>query len=166
MRDDEISAGLDEATTQWPTAHREQQIETEAAAAGEDAAEEVTEFHLNSPPLTPFMERWAQRRRVTWGGPVQPKLLMEEVDDPAEVARFDAQDERARLNGDWLQAHWPELLPRVRGKFLAVAGREAFVAPSPQEALALARAAHPTDDGVIVEYVRPEPGPRIYAYPR
>ncbi len=93
----------------------------------------------------------------------QPRFVIEEVNDPVEVARFRAQDERARRNSDWLQAHWPELLPDARGKFLAVAGREAFIADSSEEAWALARAAHPEDDGALVQYVRPERGPRIYA---
>ena len=97
---------------------------------------------------------------------IQSKIVIEEVTDPVEIARFDAQDERARLNGDWLQAHWSEVLPEARGKFLAVAGQEAFLAQTPHEALALAREAHPEDDGVIVEYVRPESGPRLYAHQR
>ena len=91
-------------------------------------------------------------------------IVIEDVTDPEEIARFDAQDNRARRNGDWLQAHWSELLPNARGRFLAVAGQEAFLAQSAKEALSLARAAHPEDDGVIVEYIRPEPGPRLYAY--
>lgn len=93
----------------------------------------------------------------------QPRFVIEEVDDPVEVARSRAQAARARRNSDWLQSHWPELLPGVRGKFLAVAGQEAFIADTPEEAWALARAAHPEDDGALVQYVRPERGPRIYA---
>jgi hypothetical protein len=93
----------------------------------------------------------------------EPRFIIEEVTDPDENARAQAQDERARRNGDWLQAHWPDLLPQARGRFLAVAGQEAFIADSPEEARALARAAHPDDDGLIAQYVRPERGPRIYA---
>lgn len=93
----------------------------------------------------------------------QPRFVIEEVNDPVEVARFRAQAERARRNSDWLQAHWPELLPRARGKFLAVAGQEAFIADSLDEAWDLAMAAHPEDDGAHLQYVRPERGPRIYA---
>jgi hypothetical protein len=55
------------------------------------------------------------------------------------------------------------LLPRAYGKFLAVAGQEAFLADTPEEAWALARAAHPDDDGAFSRYVRPPGGPRIYA---
>ena len=93
----------------------------------------------------------------------QPRVIVEEVTDPEETARLRAQDERARRNSDWLQAHWPEIAPRARGRFLAVAGQEAFIADSPEEALALAEAAHPEDNGVLFQYVRPERGPRIYA---
>lgn len=93
----------------------------------------------------------------------RPKFVIEEVTDPDEIARFKAQDERARLNEDWLQEHWSELLPAARGKFIAVAGQEAFIADTAKEVRAMAMSAHPDDDGVIVQYVRPEPGPRIYA---
>src|SRR5438094_3681356 len=94
----------------------------------------------------------------------EPRIIIEEVDDPVEIARFKAQDERARRNSDWLQAHWADVLPQARGKFLAVAGQEPFIADTPEEAWAIAEAAHPEDDGVLVKYVRPELGPRIYAY--
>jgi hypothetical protein len=90
--------------------------------------------------------------------------VIEEVNDPKVVARARAQHERARRNGQWLQAHWPDVLPQARGNFLAVAGQEAFIASTPEEAWALANAAHPEDDGAFVEYVRPERGPRIYAH--
>jgi hypothetical protein len=93
----------------------------------------------------------------------EPRFTIEEVTDPAEVARFRAQDERFRRNSDWLEAHWADVLPQARGRFLAVAGQEAFVADSPAEAAALAKAAHPDDTGLLLRYVRPALGPRIYA---
>src|SRR5437868_9066351 len=93
----------------------------------------------------------------------QPRLIIEEVADSAQVARSRIQLEKARRNSEWLQMHWPDLLPRARGQFVAVAGIEAFVAMTAKEAWALAEAAHPEDDGVMVQYVRPEQGPRIYA---
>jgi hypothetical protein len=93
----------------------------------------------------------------------EPQFVIEEVTDPDEVARYREQDERARRNSDWLQANWPELVLRARGRFLAVAGQEAFIADTPEEARALARAAHPEDTGILAQYVRPEQGPRIYA---
>ena len=90
-----------------------------------------------------------------------PKFVIEEVTDPNEIARLKAQDDRACLYSKWLQAHWPDLLPAARGKFITVAGQEAFIADSAEKAWAMAKAAHPDDDGVIDQYVRPEPGPRI-----
>jgi hypothetical protein len=93
----------------------------------------------------------------------EPLLTIEEVDAPAEIARCRAQDERAKRNSAWLKAHWPELLPRSRGKFLAVAGEEAFIAETAAEVWRMAQAAHPDDDGAFSQYVFPEGGPRIYA---
>ena len=88
---------------------------------------------------------------------------IEEVSDTHETARVRAQDRRHQRNNAWLQAHWDEVLPQARGKFLAVAGQEAFIAPTPEEAWARVDTTHPEDDGAIVQYVRPETGPRIYA---
>lgn len=68
-----------------------------------------------------------------------------------------------RRNSDWLQAHWVDVLPQARGKFLAVAGQEPFIADTPAEAWAWVDATHPEDDGAIVQYIRTETGPRIYA---
>src|SRR5438270_9999702 len=95
-----------------------------------------------------------------------PTLTLEEVTDPTEIARFRAQQEQFRRNSEWLQSHWPDLLPQALGKFLAVAGQEAFLADTPEEAWARARAAHPDDDGAISQYVFPEGGLRIYAHCR
>jgi hypothetical protein len=92
------------------------------------------------------------------------KFILEEVTDPTEIARSRAQDERARQNAAWLQAHWADVLPRARGRFLAVAGQEAFLGDTPEEAWALARAAHPEDDGAISQYVPSQGGPRIYGH--
>src|SRR5688500_12749124 len=94
----------------------------------------------------------------------KPPLIIEEVTDPAEIARIQAAHARMRRNGDWLQAHWGDVLPASRGRFLAVACEEAFIGNTPDEAWAMARAAHPDDEGALLQYVRPEKGPRIYAH--
>jgi hypothetical protein len=96
-------------------------------------------------------------------GPIEPKFIIEEVTDPVEVVRFRADMERFRRDLDWLQKHWAELLPQALGRFVAVAGQEAFIADTAEEAAARAEAAHPEDRGVYVRYVRPGRGPRIYA---
>lgn len=97
---------------------------------------------------------------------IDSPLIMEEVNDPALIARVRAQSERAKRNSDWLQSHWSDLLPRARGKHLAVAGQEAFIADTPEQARQLARAAHPDDDGLLCRYVFPNQWPRIYANTR
>lgn len=96
----------------------------------------------------------------------EPTFIIEEVSDPAEIARSQAQDKRVKLNSDWLQAHWADILPQARGRFLTVAGQEAFIADTPEESWALAKAAHPDDDGALGQYVFTNRGPRIYAYRR
>ena len=93
----------------------------------------------------------------------EPRFVIEEVTDPDEIARILEQDERARRNSDWLQAHWPDLLPHAKGRHVAVAGQEAFIADTAEEAWAMAKAAHPDDTGALLQYVIPHPGPRIYA---
>ena len=77
----------------------------------------------------------------------QPGIVMEEITDPAELTRARAQDERHRCNQEWLEAHWGTLLPDARGKVVAVAGREAFIAATPAEAWAWVESTHPDDDG-------------------
>jgi hypothetical protein len=79
----------------------------------------------------------------------------------AEVLR--ARRERSRRNSQWLQTHWDQLLPQALGKFVAVAGEEAFIADTPQQAWAWVREKHSEDDTATVQYVDPRPGPKIYA---
>jgi hypothetical protein len=95
-----------------------------------------------------------------------PELVMEEVTDPAEIARSKEQHERAMRNLDWLSGHWDQLLPQAYGKFVAIAAQEAFIADTPGEAWQLAKTAHPEDNGAISQYVKPPGGPRIYANSR
>ena len=94
----------------------------------------------------------------------QPTVTIENITDPAYVARARAQIERGKRNSEWLSVHWPDLLPRARGRFVAVAGQEVFVEDTAEEAWALAKAAHPEDDGAIMQYVRRDTNPRIYAH--
>lgn len=96
----------------------------------------------------------------------ESQIELQEITDPEEIVRSRSQSASARRNSDWLQAHWHELLPGAVGKFLAVAGQEAYLADSPTEAWALARSAHPDDDGVLCQYVRLDRGPRFYAHRR
>ena len=90
-------------------------------------------------------------------------IVMEEMTDPEELAKARAQDERFDRNSAWLQAHIPEVYSRYRGKCICVAGKELFVADTPEEVIAMAEAAHPEDDGSLIRYIPKEKMARIYA---
>jgi hypothetical protein len=91
----------------------------------------------------------------------QTAIVMEEVTDSEQLAKARAQQERFDRNAAWLQAHAAEVYPRYRGKCLCVAGEELFVADTPEEALAMATAVHPEDDGRFLRYVPREKVARI-----
>lgn len=93
-------------------------------------------------------------------------VVIGEITDPAECARIHARIKRAERNLDWLSGHWSDLMPQARGKFVVVAAQQAHIAESSEEAWAWAKTVHPEDDGAIIQYVRTEIGPRIYAYRR
>ncbi len=90
-------------------------------------------------------------------------FALERATDAGELAKPQAQWERFNRNTAWLQAHIAELYSRYRGKCICVAGEELFVADSAKEAIALATAAHPNDDGWFTRYIPKESGARIYA---
>ena len=94
----------------------------------------------------------------------RPPIIMEEVTDPVELAKARAQRKRFDRNAAWLQAHASEIYPRYRGKCICIAGEELFVADTPEEAMALASAAHPEDDGSFVQYIPRDKVARIYAH--
>jgi hypothetical protein len=96
----------------------------------------------------------------------ESKFVIEVVTDPDEIARSRAQTERHRRNSEWLRSHWADVLPQARGRFLAVAGQEAYIADTPEEAWQWAQTTHPEDNGAFVRYVRTDTGPRIYAHCR
>jgi len=93
-----------------------------------------------------------------------PPIVMEEVTDPEELAKAQAQRQRFDRNSAWLQAHVAEIYTRYRGKCICIAGEDLFVADTPEEALALATAAHPEDDGRFLRYIPREKLDRIYAH--
>ena len=95
---------------------------------------------------------------------IDSHLILEEVNDPDVIARVRAVDKLAERNSDWLEIHWQDILPGALGKHLVVAGQEAFIADTSAEAWALAKAAHPDDEGALCQYVLPSRGPRIYAH--
>src|SRR5262245_39131083 len=94
----------------------------------------------------------------------EARIVVEEVTDPEENAAARARRERFDRNSAWLQSHATEVYTRHRGKCICVAGEELFVAASPEEVLAQARAAHPEDNGsILVRYIPREKIARIYA---
>jgi hypothetical protein len=96
----------------------------------------------------------------------QQIVVIEEELSPEELAQAHAQGERHERNLAWLEAHGPEVYAQHRGRHICVASGELFVADTVQEVLALAKAAHPKDDGRVLWYLSPIPGPRIYAHQR
>jgi hypothetical protein len=106
--------------------------------------------------------------RRTDGSPPeqQPVVIVEEQLSPEELAAFHARWEQYERNLAWFQAHLEEIRAQHLGKHICVAGQELFAADTPQEAIALARAAHPEDDGRMVLYLSPVKGPRFYAHQR
>ena len=90
-------------------------------------------------------------------------IVMEEVTDPEELAKDQAQWERFDRNVAWMQAHVQEIYTCYRGKYICIAGEDLFVADTPEEAMALAQAAHPEDNGFFLHYIPREKVARIYA---
>jgi len=77
----------------------------------------------------------------------QPAVVMEEFNDPSELAEARARRERFECNWAWFETHAAEVYRNHRGKCICISGQELFVADTPAEVLALAKAAHPEDDG-------------------
>ena len=90
-------------------------------------------------------------------------ITIEEETDPQKVAQARESLEHFTRNSDWLAAHWSSLLPQARGKFVAVAGQEAFLADTSEAGWKWAATRHPEDKGPLVRYVRTGKGPRSYA---
>jgi hypothetical protein len=90
------------------------------------------------------------------------QIEMSEITDPALLSQARKRWQQAERNSAWLQAHVPEIYARHRGKCICVAGEELFVANDAREATALARAAHPEDEGALLRYIPKEKMERIY----
>lgn len=92
--------------------------------------------------------------------------MYEDGISPEELAAFHAQREKYERNRSWLLPRLHEIHARHKGNCICVAAEELFVAETPEEAIALASAAHPEDDGRLLRYLSPVKGPRIYARQR
>jgi hypothetical protein len=95
-----------------------------------------------------------------------PTITVGEVTNAAEIARARQRREQADRNWNWLRQHLEELAPANRGRYVCVAGEEAFIADDPAEARRLARAAHPDDEGSVLHRFRTPNRPLIYAHTR
>ena len=98
-------------------------------------------------------------------GTLQP-IVMEEVDDPAEIARAQLRRAMFDRNFEWLAQHAPEVYEEYRGMHIAIAGEEVFAADTSEEALALASTAHPEDQSRFAQYLPREKMARVYANQR
>jgi len=105
------------------------------------------------------MIRLISTQDAPWGVPI----VLEVITDPVEIAKEREQSVAFHRNDSWLREHYAEVIPDARGRYLAVAGREAFIADTSSEAIALATSAHPDDQGMIIRYISPHRGPKIYA---
>src|SRR5687767_13396965 len=88
---------------------------------------------------------------------------IEEVVDPVEIREAQARHAQFDRNSDWLQANIAEVYGKHRGKHICIAGQEVFAADNVHEAIALATAGHPDDEGWFVRYIPLEKLPRLYA---
>ncbi len=95
-----------------------------------------------------------------------PVTLLEATSDPAELSAYRARRQRFDRNLAWFLAHADEIYSGYRGKCVCVAGQELFAGDTPRQALDLARAAHPEDDGRFTRLIPRERMARIYANPR
>ncbi len=90
------------------------------------------------------------------------RMVIEEVTDPEEIARFRAGWEAQARNEGVFRVHMHDLYRNHRGKVVIVAGQELHVAETPAEAWAWARANHPEDEAVLVRTIPKETGWRVY----
>jgi hypothetical protein len=95
-----------------------------------------------------------------------PRIRMEQVTDPVELAKFGARQAQLDRNWAWFEQHAQEIYRAHRGKCLCIAGAELFVGDTPEEAVAKATEAHPDDEGRFTRYIPKERLPRIYAVRR
>jgi hypothetical protein len=100
----------------------------------------------------------------TYHRAMSQQVIIEEVEMTPEMARLFEEAER---NMVWLSEHAEELeiFKRHRGRYVAAAGGELFVADSGEEVRRLARAKHP-DEMPHVRYIFREKRSRIYACQR
>ncbi|MFT3878305.1 MAG: hypothetical protein QM703_01435 [Gemmatales bacterium] len=90
-----------------------------------------------------------------------PPIVMEEITDPEFIAGHRRRIAAWEKNLSWMNAHVDEVYAKHKGKCICVAGQELFAADTPQEARALAKAAHPNDEEIYSRYIPRNNQPRI-----
>lgn len=94
--------------------------------------------------------------------PPNPTMMIVDEADP----RASARRERFDRNWGWFRQQAPDVYSTHRGKVICVAGQELFVADTTQEAVALASAAHPEDEGRFTLYIPQDKLGRNHAHSR
>jgi hypothetical protein len=77
-------------------------------------------------------------------------MMMEGVTDPDYLVAALRRRERFDRNAAWLEAHGDEVFEQYRGQCICVSEGDVYAAESALDALALAEAAHPDDDGRFI----------------
>lgn len=98
----------------------------------------------------------------TDGLPIPEPKVVSEATDPELAARIKEALESHGRNTAWLSAHWDDLMPQARGRYVAVANQTAHLAESVAEARAWIDS-QPRDPGTIIEFVPLHERPRINA---
>ncbi len=103
-------------------------------------------------------------RPANYHRPMSQRVTIEELPHDPEFERLFAQ---AYRNLMWFSEHAEELgvFKKYRGRYVAAAGGEMFVADSREEVERLAREKHP-DEMPHIRYIPREKCHRIYAYQR
>jgi len=90
--------------------------------------------------------------------------MMEGGTDPEFLAAALERRECFDRNAAWLAAHGDEVFAGHRGRCICVSDGEVFAADTALDALALAEAAHPEDEGRFLYQVPTEKAIRVYAH--
>lgn len=96
-------------------------------------------------------------------GTQRAEILMQELTDSGELAKARKLREQFDRNSQWLQSHIADVYTEYRGKCICIAGQEAFIGDTLDEAIALATATHPEDEGWFTRYIPLEKVAKVYA---
>ena len=89
--------------------------------------------------------------RVKGGGPI-PLITMEFTPDPLAEEKDRKRAEQADQNWRWFIKRASEIYERYRGQHVSISSEEVFAADDHYKAAALAKAAHPEDEGRLSFY--------------